>query len=89
MSVGVRPPGVIDQRDKSLYLFAACRPGTDHVFALALPRAGAGTMVVFLEHFAWQLAPVVHPVLILDQAGWHDERALLVPPLRSALLRPN
>ena len=40
---GVRPPGIVDQRSKSLYLFAACRPGTGEAFALALPRADAGT----------------------------------------------
>ena len=75
----MRPPGVVDQRYTSLYLFAACRPGTDEAFALALPRADAGTMGVFLEHLARHLAPQVHAVLILDQAGWHDERALSVP----------
>jgi hypothetical protein len=32
----VRPAGVVDQRFESLYLFAACRPGTDETFALAL-----------------------------------------------------
>jgi hypothetical protein len=85
----VRPPGIVDQRYKSLYLFAACRPGTDDVFALALPRADAGTMEVFLEHFARQLAPGVHAVLILDQAGWHDERALHVPATITLLPLPS
>src|SRR4051812_13639435 len=36
-------------------------------------------MGIFLNHFSRQLAPKVHAVLILDQAGWHDERALRVP----------
>lgn len=76
---GRRPRGIVDQRSTSLYLFAASRPGTDEAFALALPRADAGTMGVFLQHFSRQLAPKVHAVLILDQAGWHDERALRVP----------
>ena len=75
----MRPPGVVDQRYGSLYLFAAIRPGTNEAFALALPRADAGTMGVFLDHFSRQLAPDVHAVLILDQAGWHHERALHVP----------
>ena len=75
----MRPPGVVDQRYASLYLFAAIRPGTNEAFALALPRADAGTMGVFLDHFSRQLTPDVHAVLILDQAGWHDERALHVP----------
>jgi transposase len=75
----MRPSGVVDRRFESLYLFAACRPGTGTAFALALPRVNADTMDVFLEHFARQLEPGVHAVLVLDQAGWHDERALQVP----------
>ena len=75
----MRPPGVVDQRFESLYLFAACRPGTDETFALALPRVNADTMDIFLEHCARQLAPGLHAVLVLDQVGWHDERALHVP----------
>ena len=85
----MRPPGVVDQRYQSLYLFAACRPGTDETFALALPRADASTMEGFLEHFARQLAPGVHAVLILDQAGWHDERALHVPTSITLLPLPS
>ena len=64
---GVRPPGVVDQRFESLYLFAACRPGTDETFALALPRVSADAMTIFLEHFAHQLGPGVHAVLVLNQ----------------------
>jgi len=75
----MRPPGPVDQHFKSLYLFAATRPGTDEAFALALPRADAGTMDVFLDPFSRQLAPDVHAVLLLDQAGWHDGPALRVP----------
>ena len=76
---GSRPPGVVDQRYTSLYLFAASRVGTDEAFALALPRADAGTMEVFLHYFSRQIASDAHVVLILDQAGWHDPRALRVP----------
>ncbi len=76
---GVRPPGLADQRFASLYLFAACRPGTDQAFALALPQATTASMAVFLEHFARQLEPGAHAVLILDQAGWHLSPRLAVP----------
>src|ERR687890_2235476 len=41
---GVRPPGLADKRFESLYLFAACRPGTDQAFALALPATSLVTM---------------------------------------------
>ena len=36
-------------------------------------------MDVFLDRFSRQLRPDVHAALILDQAGWHDRRALKVP----------
>ncbi|UVF18503.1 transposase [Microvirga terrae] len=45
-------------------------------------------MTVFLEHFARQLAPGVHAVLVLDQAGWHDSRALHVPDAITLLPLP-
>ena len=76
---GIRPPGLADQRFDSLYLFAACRPGTDEAFALALPEATAASMSLFLAHFAQELAPDVHAVLILDRAGWHLAPGLSVP----------
>jgi transposase len=85
----VRPPGVVDRRFESLYLFAACRPGTDETFALALPRVNAEAMDVFLEQFARQLAPGVHAVLVLDQAGWHNARALHVPASVTLLSLPS
>ena len=75
----MRPPGLADRRFESLYLFAACRPGTDQAFALALPQATTAAMAVFLEHFARQLEPGAHAVLLLDQAGWHVSPRLAVP----------
>jgi DDE superfamily endonuclease len=75
----VRPPGLADRRFASLYLFAACRPGTDEAFALALPEATAASMGVFLAQLARELAPGVHAALILDRAGWHIARGLPVP----------
>jgi hypothetical protein len=76
---GVRPPGLADKRFESLYLFAACRPGTDQAFALALPEATAETMGLFLTAFAGQLAPGTHAVLLLDRAGWRGAGRLAVP----------
>jgi transposase len=75
----VRPPGLADKRFTSLYLLAACRPGTDEAFALALPEATAASMAVFLERFARELEPGVHAALVLDRAGWHVARRLPVP----------
>ena len=76
---GIRPPGLADRRFDSLYLFAACRPGTDQAFALALPEATTASMGLFLERFAQELGPGVHAALVLDRAGWHVSRRLAVP----------
>jgi hypothetical protein len=76
---GVRPPGLADQHFDSLYLFTACRPGTDEAFALAPPEAIAASRAVFLARFARELGPGVHAALILDRAGWHLAHGLDVP----------
>ena len=75
----MRPPGLADKRFENVYLFAACRPGTDQAFALALPEATTASMGLFLARFAQELAPGVHAVLLLDRAGWHVARGLSVP----------
>ena len=55
------------------------RPATGKDFTLVLPSVNAKVMDLFLAHFAATLADDVHAVLVLDGAGWHDERALTVP----------
>ena len=75
----MRPPGLADERFESAYLFAARRAGTDQAFALALPEATTAGMSLFLAHFARELAPDVHAVLLLDRAGWHVAQGLSVP----------
>ena len=75
----MRPPGLADKRFESVHLFAACRPGTDQAFALALPEATTASMSLFLARFAQELAPGVHAVLLLDRAGWQVARGLSVP----------
>lgn len=47
---GMRPPGPADRRFESLYVFAACRPGTDQACALALPEA---TITTGLPPWKW------------------------------------
>ena len=84
----MRRPGLADERFESLYLFAACRPGTDEAFALALPEATTASMGVFLERFARELAPGVHAALVLDRAGWHVARRLAVPANITLVPRP-
>ena len=76
---GQRPPGLCDQRYTWAHLFAAVRPSTGQGFALVLPEATTGTMQAFLDRFAATLAADEHAVMLLDQAGWHGARDLVVP----------
>lgn len=77
---GKRPPGVQDQRHEWAYLFGAARPGGEGAFALVLPTVNTDTMQIFLDRFAETLAEDEHAVMVVDGAGWHTTRALVVPP---------
>lgn len=85
---GQRPPGICDRRYDWAYLFAAVRPATGDDFALVLPEVSTEAMQTFLDGFAAHLAPDVHAVLVLDQAGWHGATALRVPETISLVPLP-
>lgn len=55
------------------------RPATGDDVTLVLPCVNAKAMDLFLAHFADTLEDDVHAVMVLDDAGWHDARALAVP----------
>jgi len=77
---GQRPPGLCDKRFASAYLFAAVEPATGAEVALVLPTVSTAAMSRFLAELSARIAPDAHVVLVLDQAGWHGARALVVPP---------
>ena len=77
---GERPRGLCDRRFEWAYLFGAVRPATGADFALVLPEVSTGAMQTFLDHFAATLAEEAQAVLVLDRAGWHGSRSLVVPP---------
>ncbi len=76
---GERAPGLAQQGYQWAYIFSAVCPATGADFTLVLPLVNAGMMNLFLGRFADTLPADVHAVLVLDGAGWHDERALTVP----------
>jgi hypothetical protein len=76
---GEGAPGLADKRFVSTYLYAAVRPTTDDAFALVILDVNANTMDIFLDRFAACLAQNTHAIVLLDQAGWHGEKALAVP----------
>jgi hypothetical protein len=76
---GRRPPGRCDRRFESAYIFAAVEPATGADVALVLPEVSTAAMNLFLAAFAADLPADVHAALVLDGAGWHGARGLVVP----------
>lgn len=76
---GQRPPGLCDKRLASAYLFAAVEPATGAEVALVLPTVSTAATSRFLAEPSARTAPDAHVVLVLDRAGWHGARALVVP----------
>ena len=75
---GERAPGPCRQAIR-FHLPLCVRPATDDAFALVLPEVNANTMDIFLDRFAAWLVQNTHAIVLLDQAGWHREKALAVP----------
>jgi transposase len=76
---GSRPTAVKQTRYEWLYLFAAVEPATGASVALQAPSANTGTINVFLQMLSRDLGPKDHAVLIMDGAGWHKAKKLMVP----------
>ena len=87
-ATGSRPTAVKQTRYEWVYLYAAVEPATGESVALQAPQVNIGTMNVFLKMLGQELGPLDHAVLIMDQAGWHKSRALLLPENISVLLLP-
>lgn len=85
---GQRPRGVRQQGYEWAHLFGAVRPATGEGFALVLPEVGTQAMQTFLDHFSATLAPDAHVALVLDGAGWHVARDLVMPPNISTIPLP-
>ena len=77
---GERPRGLCDGRYDWAYVYAAVRPATGEDVCLVMPEVSTGAMSAFLAAFAQALPAGRHAALVLDRAGWHGARALVVPP---------
>jgi transposase len=93
---GTRPSAPKDQRTASAYIFGAICPTKGTGAGLVMPRCTAEAMNLHLAEIAQAVAPGSHAVLMLDQAGWHTTKKLVVPenitlmplPARSPELNP-
>jgi hypothetical protein len=76
---GSRPRAAHDQRTQSTYLFGAVCPERGAGAALVLPACNCEAMQLHLDEIATRVAPGAHAILLLDQAGWHGAKALVIP----------
>ena len=85
---GSRPMVVKQTRYEWVYLYAAVEPATGASVALQAPQVDTGTMNVFMGMLSDELGPDDHAVVIMDQAGWHTSKGLLVPDNVTVLCLP-
>ena len=85
---GTRPRAVQDTRYASAYLFGAVCPQRGVGAGLVMPRADTEGLNAHLIEIARTVTPGAHAVLILDGAGWHNSRGLLLPENISLLKLP-
>lgn len=90
---GSRPTAVKQTRYEWIYLYAAVEPSSGESTALLAPSVNVGTMNAFLEMLSRDVRKTGSgddvAVVIMDQAGWHIARRLVVPDnIRIVLLPP-
>jgi len=93
---GTRPRAPHDQRTKSAYIFGAICPKEGKGAGLILPRCNTEAMTLHLAEISKVVKPEAHAVVLLDQAGWHGSKDLVIPdnitllplPPRSPELNP-
>lgn len=79
---GRRPRSGGRARYEWLYVYAFARSATGRTFTAVLPRVNAGRMGEALAAFAAHADPRGRKVLVVlvDRAGWHVAKRLVVPP---------
>ena len=85
---GTRPRAVRDTRYEWAYLFGAVCPERAAGAALVMPCANTEAMNLHLAEIARTVAPGAHAVLVLDGAGWHGGKELIVPDNITLLTLP-
>ena len=76
--VGIRPTVTAQMVRQYLYGYIAVCPLDGSMASLVLPEVNAESMSVFLNEVSL-CYPTEHVVMIMDQAGWHKAKSLVVP----------
>lgn len=85
---GTRPRAPKDCRYAWAYIFGAVCPARATGAALVMPYANTGAMSDHLAEIAQHVSPGAHAILVVDGAGWHGSRELVVPANITLLTLP-
>lgn len=85
---GTRPRAPRDQRRASAYLFGAVCPLLGTTASIVVPRGNAQTFSEHLAAISAEVASGSHAVLVLDGAGYHVAKKVVVPGNISLLFLP-
>ena len=76
---GSRPKAVKQTAYEWCYIFGAVNPVTGNSSALVAPSVNTELMNQHLKFISEEAGADAQVVLILDQAGWHRSKTLVVP----------
>jgi transposase len=76
---GTRPRAPKDCRYAWAYIFGAVCPARATGAALVMPHANTEAMNAHLAEISLHVASGAHAILVLDGAGWHSSKYLVVP----------
>lgn len=76
---GTRPRRIRQRQFKSSYIFGAICPRKDKGVALILPHANTEAMQLHLDEISKKITKGYHAVIVMDKAGWHLAKDLLIP----------
>ncbi len=76
---GTRPHKVRQQQFIATYIYGAVCAKTGEAFGLVLPYTNTGSMQLFLDELSHQARDQRHIALVIDNAGWHIAKDLVVP----------
>lgn len=76
---GSRPTAVKQTEYEWVYVYGAVNPITGASSAMLAPTVNTAYMNEHLRFISEEVDATAHVVLVLDQAGWHVAKALVVP----------
>lgn len=85
---GTRPRAVRQQQFLYQYIFGAVCPSQGTCAAIVVPCANGACLTAHLEEISRYVPDGRHGVIVMDQAGWHVCKDLVIPENLSILHLP-